>query len=143
MDLLSALQARNPARLTYSSEDVNAYLMAALKRKDSPAKEGFFPIQRLHAQFDEGTCSLHMARSFVGLTISEGATYGVDINNGTIVASCESGYVGRMPIQPQLMRGLNFMFHRVWETLDRERKQIAKLAGLEFHPNSVTLIVVR
>ncbi len=84
-----------------------------------------------------------MARSFLGLTISEGATYVVAINEGKIIASYESGYVGRMPIHPQLMRAVGFSFLRAWETLDRERKQIAKLAGLEFHPNSVSLIVVR
>ena len=143
MDLLSALQAHNPPRLIYSSEQVNAYLAAALKRKDSPAKEGFFPIRHLSAQFDEGTCSINMARSFVGLPISGGATYSVVISDGEIAATYISGYIGRMPIHPQLMRASGLLFQKAWETLDRERQQIAKLAGLEFHPNSVSLIVVR
>ena len=143
MDLLSALQAHNPPRLTYSGEQVNAYLAAAIKRKNSPAKESFFPIQRLSVQFNEGTCSINMTRSFLGLPISEGATYGVATGEGTIAAAYTSGYVGRMPIHPQLMRACGPIFQKAWETLDRERQQIAKLAGLEFHSDSVTLLIVR
>ena len=143
MDLLSALQTHNPPRLTYSSEDASAYLMSAIRRKDSPAKKGFFPIERLQVDFEEGICRFHMMRSFFGLRIFEGAAYAVTLNEGKLAASYESGYVGRMPIHPQLMRLFGLAFHRSWETLSRERMQVARLAGLEFHPNSVSLIVVR
>lgn len=140
IDLLSAVESHNPPRLTYSQDQVNEYLASSIRRSNSPAKEGFVPIQRIFVQFDEGICRIHVARSFLGLTLSDGCFYQVNVGGGKILASCEGGYLGRMPVHPLLMGRLDFLFKKAWQTLDREQKQVAMLPGLEFHPQSVTLI---
>ena len=48
-----------------------------------------------------------------------------------------------MPIHPLIMQRLGLLMGKTWGTLDREKKQVARLAGIEFHPQSVTLIVAR
>ena len=48
-----------------------------------------------------------------------------------------------MPIHPFVMQHLGFLLGKTWTTLDREKKQVSRLAGIEFHPQSVTLIVAR
>ena len=143
MDLLSALESHNPPRLNYSQEQVNEYLVSSIRRSNSPAKAGYFPIRRIFVQFDEGICRIHVAYTFFGLTLFDGCFYRVTVDQGKILASCEGGYLGRMPIHPLLLRRLDFLFHTTWETLDREHKQVARLAGIEFHPQSVTLITAR
>lgn len=143
MDLLSALETHNPPRLTYSAEQVNAYMVSAIRRSNSPAKAGFVPIQRIFVQFDEGACAIGVAYNFFGVPLFNGSSYTVAVEQGNISANSTGGYIGRMPIHPSLMRVLGFLFSKTWNSLDRERKQVAKLAGIEFHPGSVTLITAR
>ncbi len=143
MDLLSASQSHNPPQLTYSQDQVNDYLASAIRRSKSPAKEGYFPIQRIFAQFSEGVCRIDVAYSFFGLPLYVGSAYRVSVGQDKIQADVISGSIGRMPILPSLMQNFGLLFHKTWETLKREREQVARLAGIEFHPQSVTLVIVR
>ncbi len=143
MDLFSALESHNPPRLIYSQEQVNNFLAADIRRSQSPAQEGYFPIRRIFVQFEEGLCRIHVRHRFFGIPLSLGGFYRVSVDQGKIAATNTGGYIGRMPIHPVLMRGLEFLFHKTWSTLARERKDVARLAGIEFHPQSVTLITVR
>ena len=54
MDMMTALETHNPPALTYSQEQVNSYLAGAIRRSNSPAKEGFLPIRQLEVQLNEG-----------------------------------------------------------------------------------------
>jgi hypothetical protein len=61
------------------------------------------------------------------------------VQNGKIEASGDGGAIGRMPIHPQLMRYADFLFADVWKALELDRKQVEKLAAIEFHPQTVVL----
>ncbi len=143
MDLLSAIESRQSAQLVYNQQQVNDYLASAIRRSNSPAKEGYFPIKRLYAQFDEGKFSIDTAYNCFGLPLYVAGSYRVQIDQGKIAANCESGHIGRMPVHPLVMQRLGLLLGKTWATLDREKKQVARLAGIEFHPQSVTLIVAR
>lgn len=143
MDLLSALGNHNPPQLVYSQDQINSYLASAIRRKDSPAKEGFLPIERIFAVFDEGVCRIHTTYSFFGLPLTASGYYSVRIENGNLEPTCHGGRIGRLPILPALMRQLGVVMNKTWRTVDRERTQIARLAALEFHPQSVSLIIAR
>ncbi|MEO8045258.1 MAG: zinc ribbon domain-containing protein [Spartobacteria bacterium] len=143
MDMVSALSSRQPATLVYNEEQVNSYLAAALRRKDSPAQQGYLPLKRIFAQFQEGTCTVHLERHLFGLSIFNGGTYRLALANGKISAENKGGYIGRMPIHPALMRYADFLFSKAWECLARERNSVSRLAGVEFHPQTVSLIVAR
>jgi hypothetical protein len=75
--------------------------------------------------------------------VFSGSAYRVAIADGKITATNLGGYIGRMPIHPALMKYADVLFGKAWECLARERNSIARLAGIEFHPQSVTLIVAR
>ena len=143
MDLVSAVSNHSPAQLVYNEEQVNAYLAASVHRNNSPAREGFFPLRRLFVKFDEGICAINIERRVLGLSLYSGSAYRVSIEEGKLVSANAGGYLGRMPIHPALMRGLDLLFGKAWETLGRERNEVAKLAGIELHPQSVTLITVK
>jgi hypothetical protein len=143
MDMVSAISSHQTASLVYSEEQVNSYIGSNLRRKDSPAKEGVFPLLRIFVQFQEGICGINTERQFYGLSIYSGSSYRVAISNGKISSEATGGYIGRMPIHPKLIKYADVLLQKAWDSLARERNSVAKLAGIEFHPQSVTLIVAR
>ncbi len=143
MDMVSALSSGQPATLVYNEEQVNSYLASIVRRKDSPAAEGFFPLRRILVKFREGECGINIERQFFGLSIYSGSSYRVRVENGKIMSSDNGGYIGRMAIHPSLVKLTDLLLHKAWATLFRERNSVAKLAGIEFHPQSVTLIAAR
>ncbi len=143
MDLFTALESHNPPQLVYNEDQVNAYLDSAIRKKQSPAQEGFFPIRRIFVQLEEGLCRINVGHRFFGFPLCLSGFYHVSVEQGKIEAVNTGGSIGRMPIHPALMRGLDFLFRKTWATLARERKDVARLAGIEFHPQSVTLITAR
>jgi hypothetical protein len=139
MDMMTALETHTPPTLTYSQEQVNSYLAGTIRRSNSPAKEGFVPIRRLFVQLNEGACQVNCTYSCLGLPVTVAAIYGVDTKAESFSVTCRGGYIGRMPILPALMSQAGFLFHKAWLTLERERKQVARMSAVEFHPQSVTL----
>jgi hypothetical protein len=143
MDMVSALSSRQPATLSYNEDQVNAYLASNLRRKDSPSQQGFFPLRRVFVQFDDGHCMVNTERRPFGYSIFLGNDYRIETANGKIAATSQGGYIGRMQIPSALMKNADFLFSKVWECLSRERNSVARLAGVEFHPHTVNLIVAR
>ncbi len=143
MDMMSALSSRRQASLVYNEEQANSYLAATVRRKDSPAQQGYVPLRRVFVQFQEGQCWVHVERRILQLPIFSGSAYRVTINDGKITTANNGGYIGRMPIHPALMKYADFLLGKAWVSLDRERKAVGRMAGIEFHPQSVTLNVTR
>ncbi len=143
MDMVSALSSGQAATLVYNEEQVNSYLAATLRRKDSPSQQGYLPLKRVFVQFQEGQCTVHVERRLMKLSIFSGSSYRVAIANGKITGDSTGGYIGRMPIHHSVMKYAGFLFGKAWESLARERNSVARLAGVEFHPQTVTLIVKR
>ena len=143
MDMMSAVSSHQAASLVYNEEQANSYLAAIVRRKDGPAQQGYFPLRRVFVQFQEGQCWVHVERRISQLSFFCGSAYRVTINEGKITTANRGGYIGRMPIHPVLMKYADLLLGKAWECLARERKSVARMAGIEFHPQSVTLIVAR
>ncbi|MGH8094644.1 MAG: hypothetical protein ACREIF_14430 [Chthoniobacterales bacterium] len=143
MDLVSAVSSHRTAPLVYDEAQVNSYLAGNLRRKDSPANQGIFPLRRILVQFEEGRCRINTERQLYGVPIFSGGSYRVAIEQGKIIATPTGGYIGRMLIPSSLMQVTNLLLQKAWDTMARERNSIAKFAGIEFHPQSVTLIAAR
>lgn len=143
MDMVSATSSHQGASLVYNEEQVNSYIASNLRRKDSPASQGYFPLRRVLVRFDEGVCGINAERQLFGYSIYSGSSYRVKIENGKILSTSTSGYIGRMPIHPEIMKYADILLHKAWDSLARERASVAKLAGIEFHPQSVTLVAAR
>jgi hypothetical protein len=140
LDLENALLQHRGEQLTYSEDQVNNYLANVLKRKktsllDKPLLE----FRRGLAQFGEGTFRMTVERSFLGLSLYTSASYRANVQSGKIAATNESGAIGRLPIYPQLMSSAHFLLNDVWKALEQDRKQVEKMAAVEFHSQSVVL----
>ena len=143
MDLSSAVSAHRTAALVYNEEQVNSFIALSLKRKDSPAKQGYFPLERVLVKFGEGTCLISTRRTLFGYSIYSGGSYRVSLENGKIAAASTGGFIGRLSIPAQLMKLASPLMEKTWATLARERNSVERLAAIEFHPQSVSLIAAR
>lgn len=143
MDMVSALSNPQPTSLVYSEEQINGYLASVVRRKDGPAQQGYFPLRRIFVQFQEGQCWTHVERQAFTVSIYAGSAYRVKIENGQIKATNVAGYIGRMPIHPLVMKYTDVLLGKAWDALARERHSIARMAEIQFHPQTVTLVVKR
>ena len=143
MDLTSALSSRRTAPLVYDEAQVNSFIASNLRRKDSPAKQGYFPLERVLVRFEEGVCAIATKRTLLGCPIYSGGSFRVSIDNGKIMATNTGGFIGRLALPASFMKAAGPLLEKTWASLDRERNTIARMAAIEFHPQSVSLIATR
>ena len=139
LDLENALLNHQTAPLQYTEAQVNAYLGSALKSKQA-ALNKYLNFERAVANFDETVCKITAERSLFGYSVYTSTSSKVTVQNGTINATNLGGSIGRLPIHPLLMKYSDVLFADLWGALDRERKSVAKMATIEFHPQAVVLV---
>jgi hypothetical protein len=140
LDLEKAITEHHGAQLRYTQDQVNSYLTTVLKRKKTTLLDKpFLEFQRGVAALEEGALRFTAERSFLGYPLYTTASYSVSLQNGKIAAPSRGGSIGRMPIHPQLMQFTDVLLADVWKALELDRKQIAKLAAIELHPQTVVL----
>ena len=138
LDLENAAMNHNPAPLPYTEAQVNAYLGSALKSKQA-ALSKILQFERAVVTFDEGVCRITAERSLFGFSVFTTTSAKVALKDGTLDVSNHGGSIGRLPIHPLLMKYADAMFADLWAALDRERKSVAKMNAIEFHPQAVVL----
>ena len=91
-------------------------------------------------RFDENVCRVTAERSLFGFSIFTTTSSSVSLGTGTLNASTKGGSIGRLPVHPLLMKYAEpLLFGDLWTALDRERKSVAKMNAIEFHPQAVVL----
>jgi len=136
LELEDAAANRAAVPLRYTDTQVNAYLFNILKSKRA-ALSKVLQFERAMVAFDEGICRVTAERSLFGFSLFSSSSSRVSLANGTLVASNIGGSIGRLPIHPSLMKYGEVMFADLSAALDREKKSIAKMGAVEFHPESV------
>jgi hypothetical protein len=138
LDLENALASHSAAPLQYSETQVNNFLVNVAKNKHA-ALSKFLEFERALVNFDEGACRITAERSLMGFSVFNAISYNVSLQNGTLTASNNGGSIGRMPIHPMIMQYGDILFTDLWAALDREKKTVSKMGGIEFHPKTVIL----
>ena len=138
LDLENAAMNHGQAPLQYTEAQVNAYLGSALKSKQA-ALSKLLQFERAIVSFDENVCRITAQRSLFGFSVFTTTSAKVTLQNGTLTASNNGGSIGRLPIHPLLMKFGDLLFGDLWTALDRERKSVAKMNAIEFHPQAVVL----
>ena len=139
LDLENAALNHQTAPLQYTEVQVNAYLGSALKSKQA-ALSKLLQFERAIVTFDETVCSITAERSLFGFSVYTSTTSKVRVENGTLNATNVGGSIGRLPIHPLIMKYGDALFADLWSALDREKKSVAKMATIEFHPHAVVLV---
>jgi hypothetical protein len=139
LDLENAAMNRGVAPMQYTEAQVNAYLGGALKSKQA-ALSKLLQFERAVVTFDETVCRITAERSLFGFSFFTTTSAKVTLQDGKVIASNNGGSIGRLPIHPLLMKYADPLFGDLWAALDRERKSVAKMNAIEFHPQTVVLI---
>jgi hypothetical protein len=138
LDLENAIATHSTAPLQYTETQVNNFLVNVAKNKHAPLSK-FLEFERALVNFDEGVCRITAERSLLGFSIFHAISYNVALQNGTLTTSNNGGSIGRMPIHPMIMKYGDILFSDLGTALDREKKTVLKMGGIEFHPKTVVL----
>ena len=138
LDLENAAMNHSTTPLQYTEAQVNAYLGSALRNKQAQLNK-LLNFERAFVNLDENVCRVTVERSLFGFSIFTATSSKVTLQNGTLAASNIGGSIGRLPIHPLIMKYADPIFGDLWGALDRERKAVAKMAGIEFHPQAVVI----
>jgi hypothetical protein len=139
LDLENAALNHQTAPLQYTEAQVNAYLASALKSKQA-ALNKVLDFERAVVNFDETVCRVTAERSLFGFSVYTSTTSKVTVQNGAVNATNVGGSIGRLPIHPLIMKYGDALFADLWAALDREKKSVAKMGTIEFHPQAVVLV---
>jgi hypothetical protein len=139
LDIENALLNHQTAPLQYTEAQVNAYLGGALRSKQA-ALSKVLDFERAVANFDETVCRITAERSLFGFSVYTSTVAKVSVQNGTLNTTNIGGSIGRLPIHPLLMKYSDVLFADLWAALDREKKSVAKMGTIEFHPQAVVLV---
>ena len=138
LDLENATMNHSSASLQYTETQVNGFLVSALRTKQA-ALNKLLQFERAIVNFDENVCRITVERSLFGFSVFTATSYKVTLQNGTLKASNDGGSIGRLPIHPTAMTYGDILFSDVWAALDREKRLVAKMGSIEFHPQLVIL----
>ena len=139
LDLENAAYSHRAAPMQYTEAQVNAYLGSALKSKQAALDNFVLRFERAFVKFDENICAVTAERSFFGYSLYTTTSSKVTLQDGALAASNNGGSIGRLPVHPLLMKYADLLFSDLWKALDRERKAVAKMGAIEFHPQAVVL----
>lgn len=139
-DLEKAIVARQGVSLQYNQEQVNDYLAYALKSKQAALDKPLLTFKRVLVDLGEDNiCTITIERSLFGYSLFQRASYQMKLQEGKISVSNKGGWFGRLPIHPEAMKFADITFADLWSALDRERKLVARMNGVEMHAGSVIL----
>lgn len=123
----------------YTQDQINSYLVYTLKGKQA-ALSKYLKFEGASAVFEEGSFRVIVGRSLFGYTLFTSGTYAASIENGQVKMKNRAGYLGRLPVHPLLMQYADILFADVRGAVERERKSIVKLGGVEFHPQTLVFL---
>lgn len=139
LELESLAASQKPGPVTYSQDQVNAYLAYRLTSKKKALNKPLLTFERAVASFREGEGTIAMERSLFGYSLFSQIAYRVDAKDGKVWATNTGGWVGRLAIHPALMKYGNVIFADLFSALDRERKLLAKMSAVTFQDGTVTI----
>jgi hypothetical protein len=139
LNLETLTESRQPQTMQFSEESVNAYLANALKRKKEKLNHLLLDFQRAMVAFSEGNCRVTIERSIFGCSIFTSGDYAVQIEGGKVTASPKSGAIGRMPIDPNVMPYIGFLFSDAVAAMDREHKLLDKVGSIQLREKEIAV----
>jgi hypothetical protein len=139
LNLETLTESRQPQTMQFSEEGVNAYLASALKRKKEKLNHPLINFERALVAFSEGNCRVTIERSIFGYSVFTSGDYAVQIEGGKVKASPRSGFIGRMPIDPNVMPYAGFLLSDVVAAMDREHKLLNKVGSIQLHEKEIVV----
>ena len=138
-DLEGATARHQPPQMSYSEDQINAFLMSGLKTKQKSLDQPLLEFKRAVVEFREGACSITMERSFFGYSLFTTISLSPTVKAGKLEIRNEGGRIGRLPIHPELAQYMAPLFADLVGAVDRDIKLVSKMGAIEVHDKTVVL----
>lgn len=139
-DLDAMLQAPTALKRVYTQAEVNNYLRSTVKAKGN-ALGGALEFGGVFVNFyEDNTCRFGLEQKVFDYSLYATTLYYPEERDGKMTAVNTGGYIGRLPIHPGIMKGLDFIFSQVWKSLSRELDKLSKMESIEVGKQNVTVI---
>jgi hypothetical protein len=142
LDLQLENASTKTAELNFSQQDINTYLAYRLAGKKKALNKPLLDFNRAAVVFKEGVCTIGWERSIFGYPLYSEESFRVNSNGGKMSVIKTGGWIGRLPIHPEIMKYGDYLFADVWSSLDRERRLLSKMSSVSFHDGGVTITSV-
>ena len=122
-ELAEAAESPQPRVLQFTEAEANAYLRTSLKSKG----RGWIPgaqFERSFVHFEPGSVYVGLEQSLLGFPLFSGAKYNIGVKDGQFFADNMGGNIGRIGIDPLIMKYAESAFHPLWKALKRENDQV-------------------
>ena len=139
-DLDGLVAQATPARLTYTEDQINAFLQSTIRGKSSGSSGAVLKFERAYVRFDEGLVRVTYVQSIFGLPLYATTTDSLSLQNGQVIATPSAGTFGRLPISARLMPYFGGLFGPLWKVLDRDKNLVARLGSITFHKGRVDML---
>ena len=133
-------QLPTPHRLSYTEDQVNAFLQSTIRGKEDAAGLFALKFERLFVHLNEGSCAITTQHSLFGWPLFATTIHTLKIQNGAIVTDTLGGGFGRLAVPGKAMKTLEAVFSPIWKVLEHDRKLVAQMQAVNFHKGSVEMI---
>ena len=140
-DLDGEMQQPAPHRLTYTEDQVNAYLKGTLKGgKAEKAGALAMKFEQAYVHFGDGTCQITSEQSLFGLPIYATTERSFAVRNGVVTTQPLGGSVGRLHLPAKAVPALEAIFQPLKKALEQPLKLVTQMQAVTLRKGSVELI---
>jgi len=135
---MEALGSPTPARVSFSDNDINNYLKRAIKTKDTMVPG----VQVVHAYVAclPGVLRIYSEQSAFGYPTFSRIDYKLEVKDGKFIPTVVGGSFGKLAVDPQLMQYADYAFGTLWDSLQREHKQMDKMLTVTVQQGRIDLV---
>jgi hypothetical protein len=139
LDIQLENATQRPLVMNLSQQDVNGYLSYRLTSKKKALNKPLLDFSRAAVSFKQDACIIGWERTFFGYPIYSQSAFKMSGTPGKLSVVNVGGWIGRLPIHPEITRYANVLFADLWSALDRERKMLSKMNSVTFRDDGVTI----
>lgn len=138
-DMMEALGSPTPARVSFTDNDINGYLKQPLNKPKDTMVPG---VQVVHAYVKclPGVLRIYSEQSAFGFPTYSRIDFKLEVKDGKFLATVVGGAFGKLSIDPQLMQYADYAFGTLWDSLQRERKQMDKMQSITVYEGRIDLV---
>jgi hypothetical protein len=138
-DMMEALGSPTPARVSFTDNDINGYLKQPLNKPKDTMVPG---VQLMHAYVKclPGVLRIYSEQSAFGIPFYSRIDFKLEVKDGKFMPTVVGGAFGKLSIDPQLMQYADYAFGTLWDSLQRERKQMDKMQSVAVYEGHIDLV---
>ena len=137
-DMMEALGAPRPTPVSFSDDDINHYLQQSLKPKDTMVPG--VQVVRAYVACVPGVLRIYAEHAVVGLPLFSRIDYRLEVKGGKFIPTIVGGAFGKLAVDPQLMQYADYYFGTLWDSLQREHKQMDKMLSINVREGRIDLV---